>query len=110
MFDNFDDSENLDDFDVFDHLINFDDLANFGNIDNFLMISIQFFTWCDDDNSAKESDFGIGQAKMVHPLGQLENGVHEELCISRRHAIDGVLPYDVSIKTNQALQQINMTL
>jgi len=40
---------------------------------------------------------------MVHSLGQFENGVHEEPCVSRRHGIDGVLPYDVSIKTNQAL-------
>ena len=41
---------------------------------------------------------------MVHPLGQLEYGVHKELGVSRCHGIDGVLPDDVSIKTNQALK------
>ena len=61
-------------------------------------------TWSYDDNGAEKSNFCIRQAKMVHSLGQLEYGVHKELCVSRRHGIDGVLPDDVSIKTNQALQ------
>ena len=63
-------------------------------------------TWRDDNHSAKKANLCIRQPEMVHPLGQLKDRVHEELCVSRRHGIDGVLPYDVSIKTNQALQQI----
>ena len=66
-------------------------------------------TRSDNDDSAEQTDFGIGQAKLIHPLGQLEDRVHEELCVSRWHGIDGVLPHDVSIKTNQALQQIITT-
>ena len=41
---------------------------------------------------------------MVQPLSQLEHGVHEELGVAGNHGIDGVLPDDVSIKTNQALK------
>ena len=75
-----------------------------------ILIKIIIFTWCNDDNRAKKANLRIRQPKVIQPLGQLKDRVHEELGVSRRHGIDGVLPYDVSIKANQALQQINMTL
>ena len=61
-------------------------------------------TRCNNDHCAKEANFSIRQPKVVQPLSQLKHGVHEELGVAGNHGIDGVLPDDVSIKTNQALK------
>ena len=70
-----------------------------------ILIKIIIFTWCNDDNRAKKANLRIRQPKVIQPLGQLKDRVHEELGVAGNHGIDGVLPDDVSIKTNQALKQ-----
>ena len=64
-------------------------------------------TWCNDDHRAKKANLRIRQPKVIQPLGQLKDRVHEELGVAGNHGIDSVLPDDVSIKTNQALKQDN---
>ncbi len=61
------------------------------------------FTWRDNDNSAKEADLGVGQVKLVHPLGQLKDRVHQELGVAGRHGVDGLLANDVAVQANQTL-------
>ena len=70
-----------------------------------ILMKITIFTWCNDDNRAKKANLRIRQPKVIQPLGQLKDRVHEELGVAGNHGIDGVLPDDVSIKTNQALKQ-----
>jgi len=57
----------------------------------------------DDDNSAKESDFGVRQPELVHPVGESEDGVHEEPGVAWRHVRDGLLPDHVAVQTDQGL-------
>ena len=61
-------------------------------------------TCSDDDHSTEEANLCVGESEPVYPLGQLEHGVHQELCISGGHRRYR-LPLDhITVKTNQALK------
>ena len=60
-----------------------------------------------DDNGAKEADFGVGESEAVDALGQLKDAVHQEFGVPRRHRRDRLPSYHIPVQTNQALKKKN---